>query len=106
MFHLKYWITQFFALFVYLPLARTARMLDRLGMEVSHLPLSMYRNRSFYTMRTDALDRFGTRLERRFTRKEIERMMERAGLAGIEFSSSEPFWCAVGYRQAWRASTE
>ena len=30
-------------------------------------------------MRTDALDRFGTRLEQRFTRDEIKIMMENAG---------------------------
>jgi hypothetical protein len=49
-------------------------------------------------MRTDALDRFGTRLERRFTRAAIGRMMQAAGLRAIEFSEQAPFWCAVGYR--------
>jgi hypothetical protein len=47
-------------------------------------------------MRTDALDRFGTRLEQRFSRAEIERMMTNAGLSGINFSEREPFWVAVG----------
>jgi len=60
--------------------------------------LSGYRNLSFYTMRTDALDRFGTRLEQRFSRERIKAMMEQAGLERVEFSASEPFWCAVGYR--------
>ena len=49
-------------------------------------------------MRTDALDRFGTRLEKRFTRKEIAQMMELAGLERIAFSDS-PCWCAMGYRK-------
>ena len=49
-------------------------------------------------MRTDALDRFGTRLEQRFTREEIEIMMQDAGLENIEFSNSKPFWVAVGYK--------
>ena len=49
-------------------------------------------------MRTDALDRFGTRLEQRFTRSEIEEMMRKAGLERIEFSSDLPYWCAVGFR--------
>jgi hypothetical protein len=60
--------------------------------------LQFYSDKPFYVMRTDALDRFGTRLERRFTRVEIERMMYSAGLRGIEFSEEEPFWCAVGCR--------
>ena len=51
-----------------------------------------------YTMRTDALDRFGTRLEHRFTRAEIQEMMEAAGLKDIVFSEREPFWVACGVR--------
>ena len=50
-------------------------------------------------MRTDALDRFGTRLEQRFTQRQIKNMMEQAGLENIQFSSEVPFWCAVGYRK-------
>jgi hypothetical protein len=49
-------------------------------------------------MRTDALDRFGTRLEQRFTRVEMERMMKEAGLAQIRFSEREPFWVACGVK--------
>jgi len=49
-------------------------------------------------MQTDALDRFGTKLERRFTKKQIRTMMEDAGLANVEFSNNEPFWCAVGIK--------
>jgi hypothetical protein len=51
-------------------------------------------------MRTDALDRFGTRLEHRYTRDEIDRMMRAAGLERIAFSDQAPFWCAVGYSKA------
>ena len=29
------------------------------------------KNKTFYFMRTDALDRFGTKLEKRFTKEEI-----------------------------------
>jgi NDP-sugar pyrophosphorylase family protein len=73
---------------------------ERLGINVSNFPLSSYRNGSFYTMRTDALDRFGTRLEQRFSRAEITAMMEAAGLRRVQFSDAEPFWCAVGYRDS------
>jgi hypothetical protein len=50
-------------------------------------------------MRTDALDRFGTRLEQRFTKKQIRTMMQDAGLAEISFSEENPYWVAVGYRK-------
>lgn len=91
-------VTDALAATVYWPLARTSKGLDSLGVDVSHLPLSAYRGASFYTMRTDARDRFGTRLEQRFTRKEIREMMERAGLEHIAFREDVPFWCALGYR--------
>ena len=96
----RYWSSQVFAFLVYLPLARFARAVEKLGVDVSNYPLSAYRNLSFYTMRTDALDRLGTRLELRFTRAQIKTMMEAAGLEGIEFSETQPYWCAVGYRRA------
>jgi hypothetical protein len=51
-------------------------------------------------MRTDALDRFGTRLERRFTREEIRSMMHAAGLDEIAFSERDPYWCAVGRKRS------
>ena len=86
------------AALVYWPLARLARQLERMGLPGAKLPLASYRERSFYAMRTDALDRFGTRLEQRFTREQIRRMMLAAGLDDITFSD-DPWWCAVGYRR-------
>jgi hypothetical protein len=96
---MKYGISQAAAAAVYWPLARAARLLERGGVDVSHFPLSAYRDRSFYTMRTDALDRFGTRLEQRFTRAQIVSMMEAAGLERVSVSPEMPFWCALGYRR-------
>ncbi len=81
------------AALVYFPLARFARLFN-----LESFPLSFYRNRSFYVMRNDALDRFGTRLEQRFTREEMAAMMKRSGLRDIAFSDAAPFWCAVGYK--------
>tara|TARA_B100000287_G_C20600920_1_gene768049 strand:- start:232 stop:1068 length:837 start_codon:yes stop_codon:yes gene_type:complete len=95
---LRYIFSQIIAVVVYFPLARIALYLEKLNLNVSNFPLSSYKNLSFYTMRTDALDRFGTRLEQRFTRDEIKNMMESAGLENIKFSNSKPFWVAVGYK--------
>ena len=93
-------MSQVIAATVYWPLARTAAVVERAGADVAAFPLSFYRDRSFYTMRTDALDRFGTRLEQRFTRAEMKRLMEDAGLDRIGFSERAPFWVAIGHRRA------
>jgi SAM-dependent methyltransferase len=99
-FRWRYAVTQILALFVYWPLARTARLLEAAGCAVSSFPLSFYREEPLYVMRNDALDRFGTRLESRFSREEIKQLMERADLEGVEFSDREPFWCAVGIKRS------
>jgi hypothetical protein len=67
-----------------------------MGLKVDNWVLSSYSTTSFYTMRTDSRDRFGTPLEQRFTRAEIEAMMRDCGLNHILFSEHLPFWCAVG----------
>jgi len=84
------------ATLVYWPLSRFSRVVERLGYNPSNIPLSHYRHNSFYSLRTDALDRFGTRLEQRFSRDAVRRMMENAGLADIRFRESEPYWVAWG----------
>lgn len=93
---MKFYITDFLAVFVYWPTARLSMLLERFGLDPAELPLSFYRNLSLYTMRTDCRDRFGSRLEQRFTRMEVEQMMSKAGLIDIVFSNEEPFWVAVG----------
>lgn len=95
----RYLASQVIAGIIYWPLARLSKMLEKLGLQVENAPLAYYRNTSFYSMRTDALDRFGTRLEKRFTRDEIAEMMKSAGLEGIRFSDEPPYWCAVGFKR-------
>lgn len=94
----RYSVSQIIALLVYWPLARIAKMRGSFGAPVENWPLSYYRHRSFYVMRTDALDRFGTRLEKRFTKKDIEKMLLEAGFENIKFSARQPFWVAISYR--------
>lgn len=95
----QYWTSFAIATGIYWPLARCWRVLEQLGVNVEPLPLSYYRHRSFYFMRTDARDRFGTSLERRFTAGQIRKMMAAAGLERIRFSPNPPYWCAVGYKR-------
>jgi len=97
-FRLKSAVTDIIATVVYWPLARGARLCERLGCDVAHWPLSAYRAASFYSMRTDALDRFGTRLEHRMRRDQIKAMMEAVGLRDVKFSEAVPYWCALGYK--------
>ncbi len=95
---LKLISTTAIATLVYWPLARTALIGERMGIDADRFLLGAYRHRSFYSMRTDALDRFGTPVEHRFRREEVAAMMERAGLRQIAFSNHAPYWCAVGRR--------
>lgn len=92
-------VTSAIAAAVYWPVARATRVAEALGVNVENIPLSPYRRSSFYSMRTDALDRFGTRLEQRFTRAEVEAMMRSAGLTDIRFSDDVPYWVACGIKR-------
>jgi len=86
------------AAFVYWPMARFASLLDRAGRDSSWVPLFQYRRRSFYVMRNDALDRFGTRLEKRYSRQDVLLLLEGAGLENVVFADGPPWWVAVGWR--------
>ena len=87
------------ALFVYFPIARTSKYIERMGFKVSGVPLSFYKDKSFYVMRTDSLDRMGTRIEKRYSKSQIRDMMEKAGLENITFHDSEPFWISLGFKR-------
>jgi SAM-dependent methyltransferase len=96
---LKHGVTDILAALVYFPVPRFAWLAEKLGLPIGGIPLSYYRSHSFYTMRTDSRDRFGTPLEQRFTRVEIAQMMEGAGLCDVRFSEGAPYWCAVGIKR-------
>ena len=87
-------LADFIALTIYLPLASISRILVRFRIPVDSLPLHHYKDLSFYVMRNDALDRFGTTLEQRFTQADIVKMLTSVGFAkeSVEFSNQEPFW--------------
>ena len=91
---LKFFLAEVLALLVYLPLARISKLLEKQGKSVNKIPLHHYRDLSFKVMRNDALDRFGTSLEQRFTRSEITEMLDNSGfdIDSLKFSMDEPFW--------------
>ena len=87
-------IARVIATAVYLPLARTSKFLAKRRLNVSNIPLHHYADMPFVMLQNDALDRFGTRLEQRFSKKEITEMLGNAGfdLSTLRFSDIEPFW--------------
>ena len=50
-------------------------------------------------MKNDALDRFGTRLEHRFSKNEIMSLFLDNGFKDVKFSEREPYWCACGIKK-------
>ncbi len=102
-YRVRYWASQTLAVVLYWPLARTARAVSRISPAKAELiPLGFYRDKPFYVMRNDALDRFGTHLEHRFSRAEIEALLGRCGVTDIVFSESPPYWVVAGQREGGR----
>ena len=50
-------------------------------------------------MRNDSLDRFGTKYEKRYSKKNILELFKKTGFHNIKISTKEPYWCAVGYKK-------
>ena len=95
----RLFFSQIIAALIYWPLSRIAKLAEAVGRSPHALPLSWYRDKSFYVMRTDAYDRFCTRLEQRFTKAQIGNMLSHAGFDNIIFSDVEPYWCALGMKR-------
>lgn len=85
---------QIIAAVIYLPLARIAKLLKKMGKKVSNFPLHHYANMPFIMLQNDALDRFGTSLEQRFSKAKIIEMLRASNFdpSSVKFSESEPFW--------------
>ena len=95
---LKKIVCDILAVIVYMPFVLTVKLLYFLGFPKlgKRMPLSNYYNKPFFLIRNDALDRFGTRLEQRFSAKEVYEMMGNAGLENIRLSPGVPYYHAVG----------
>ena len=91
---LRMLIAKLIAFSIYLPLARYSRFHLSRGKDISNFPLHHYANMPFVMLENDALDRFGTRLEQRFNKAEIEEMLTSANfdITTLKFSEAEPFW--------------
>ena len=87
---------------IYLPIVWLIRFMYWIGAGklADKLPLNSYKNKNFFVLRNDALDRFGTKLEHRFSRKQVIVMMENCGLDNIVIGPGVPFYHAVGRRKS------
>jgi hypothetical protein len=85
------------AIFVYLPFAKISKFLNLIKINTCNIPLHQYADLNFYMMKNDALDRFGTRIEKRYNREEITKLLLSSGFdyESLKFSESEPFWTFV-----------
>lgn len=97
---LGFFITDSIAALVYWPLARLAARAEKMGANVHHWPLSDYRHSAFARMRGTSRDRFGTPLEKRFTRADMTQMMVGAGFENIRVYDGAPYWCLYGQKSA------
>ena len=97
---LKEFFCDIIAVLVYMPVVLLGRFIKWLGLKklASAMPLSSYHDRSFFVIRNDALDRFGTKLEQRFSKEQVKDMMLQAGLDEIRISENAPYWHAIGKR--------
>jgi 2-polyprenyl-3-methyl-5-hydroxy-6-metoxy-1,4-benzoquinol methylase len=91
---LKTLLCYLIALTVYWPMAKMSKVAAKFGLDNSNLPLHHYANFPFLFLKNDALDRFGTRIENRFSKVEIEYMLEQAqfNTSTLKYSESEPFY--------------
>ena len=97
-FFIKSIVCDLIAIFVYYPLSKLSIIFELLGLNIDNFPLSYYRNKSFYVMRNDSLDRFGTKYEKRYSKYDIIKLFKKAGFKNIKISNRRPYWCAIGYK--------
>jgi len=91
---IKQIITSAIAAVVYWPLARFSKVLSKFGINNSNIPLHHYADMPFVMLANDALDRFGTTLEQRFSKVDITEMLRAADfdVSTLKFSDIEPYW--------------
>lgn len=91
------------AVLVYLPMVFLVRSLKHLGWSSwRRFPLAYYHDKSFHVMRNDALDRFGTSYEARYTQVQIREMLTEAGFEAVRFSEEPPYWHAIARKPMGR----
>lgn len=98
---LKRFTCDVLAVLLYMPFILAGKLLNFFGLKklAKKTPLSDYSDKTFFIIRNDSLDRFGTRLEQRFSKKEVIEMMEKSGLSDIIVSPLSPYYHALGRKK-------
>ena len=92
---IKVAVSEAAAILVYAPLIGLATVIKRLARDPrthENVPLHYYIGKPWKVVRNDALDRFGTPLERRFSKTEISDILHDAGFGDIRFGEAMPRW--------------
>jgi SAM-dependent methyltransferase len=98
---IKAFVCDLLAVIIYMPFILWVRLLMVIGLKKTavKMPLSSYHDKSFFSIRNDSLDKFGTALEHRYSKKEIEQLMTNSGLTDIVISNGIPLYHAVGRKK-------
>jgi ubiquinone/menaquinone biosynthesis C-methylase UbiE len=98
---LKRFVCDILAFVFYLPFVGLTKLVTLLGFRewAKRIPLAYYVGKSINIIRNDARDRFGTPLEKRFSKEQIRQMMADCGLTDIIFSEKMPYWHALGKKK-------
>ena len=98
---LKSFTCDVFAVIIYMPFIIWVKLLIAAGFKKTafRMPLAAYHNKSFFIIRNDSLDKFGTKLESRYSKNEVEEMMQKAGLSEIKISDGIPYYHAIGIKR-------
>jgi SAM-dependent methyltransferase len=88
------------AVVIYMPFILLTRLLNWIGLQklALRIPLSVYHDKSFFIVRNDSLDKFGTKLEYRYSKLEITKMLTDSGICGLIFSEKKPYYHVVGQK--------
>lgn len=92
---LAHFFAFFLALLIYEPFVYLGKFLNFIGLTIlaNKLPLyQVYKDKSFYVIFNDSIDRFSTPLEKRFSKKEIATIFRESGFKEITFQDTIPYW--------------
>ncbi len=92
---MKFILSDFLAIVAagpFIVFAKTWKLIFPRSEKWRRFPLGYYADKSWRIVRNDSLDRFGSPPAHRFSKNEIERMLELAGFREIRFSDQAPFW--------------
>ncbi len=98
---LKKFVCDILAVILYMPFVGVCKFLKLIGLDslAKKIPLYDYAGTSFFVIRNDALDRFGTTLEQRFSKDQVIEMMSKSGLQDIIVGPDACFYHAVGMKK-------